>query len=213
MGDARVQAESGDFTDAGEPFALFQSWLEDAKSSEINDANAMAVATVDSDGLPNVRMVLLNGLDGPDAQQRGFIFFTNFESAKGRELLAHPEAALLFHWKSLERQVRIRGHVSVVSEAEADAYFNSRPKLSRIGSWASKQSRPLPGRFALEAEVAKYTAKFAIGEVPRPPYWSGFRVVPVVIEFWKSGAFRLHDRIVFKRGSPSEGWTKTRLFP
>ncbi len=213
MGDAQVQAGSGDFTDAGEPFALFQSWFDEAKASEINDPNAMAVATVDGEGMPDVRMVLLNGLDDPDAEARGFIFYTNFESAKGRELLAHPEAALLFHWKSLERQVRIRGHVSVVADAEADAYFKSRHRLSRIGAWASKQSRPLAGRFALEAEVAKYTAKFGIGEIPRPPYWSGFRVVPVSIEFWKSGAFRLHDRIVFRRQSVSEGWTKSRLFP
>ena len=198
---------------ADDPFELFAGWLADAERSEINDPNAVAVATVDGDGLPNVRMVLLKGVDGEGEPNRGFVFYTNFEGTKGRELLQHPKAAMCFHWKSLERQVRIRGPVGVVTDADADAYYNSRPRLSRIGAWASKQSRPLEGRFALEAEVAKYTAKYAIGEIPRPPYWSGFRLTPLEIEFWKSRPFRLHDRIVFKRESPGVPWRKTRLFP
>jgi pyridoxamine 5'-phosphate oxidase len=202
-----------DLSAAGDPFVLFQEWLAEAERSEINDATAMALATVDGDGLPNVRMVLLKGVDGADTEGRGFVFYTNFESAKGRELLAHQKAALVFHWKSLERQVRVRGLVSVVSQSEADAYYASRPRLSRIGAWASQQSRPLEGRFALESAVAKYTAKYAIGEVPRPSYWSGFRVTPVEIEFWAGRPFRLHDRLVFRRPSPGDAWTKTRLYP
>lgn len=196
-----------------DPFALFTEWLADAEKSEINDANAMAVATADKSGLPNVRMVLLKGLDPDGEPNRGFVFYTNFEGQKGRELLANPKAALLFHWKSLERQVRVRGMVSVVSDQEADAYYASRPRLSRIGAWASRQSRPLEGRFALEAEVARYTAKYAIGEIPRPPHWSGFRVTPLEIEFWVSRPFRLHDRVVFRREDVAEPWHKTRLFP
>lgn len=196
-----------------DPFALFNEWLAEAEKSEINDPNAMAVASVDAGGLPNVRMVLLKGLDPDGEPNRGFVFYTNFEGQKGRELLAHPKAALLFHWKSLERQVRVRGAVSVVSDAEADAYYASRPRLSRIGAWASRQSRPLEGRFALEAEVARYTAKYAIGEIPRPPHWSGFRVTPVEIEFWISRPFRLHDRLVFRRDGAAAPWHKTRLFP
>lgn len=196
-----------------DPFALFTEWLAEAEKSEPNDPNAMAVASVDGHGMPNVRMVLLKGLDPEGEQNRGFVFYTNFEGQKGRELLAHPKAALLFHWKSLERQVRVRGTVSVVSDAEADAYYASRPRLSRIGAWASRQSRPLEGRFALEAEVARYTAKYAIGEIPRPPHWSGFRVTPVEIEFWVSRPFRLHDRVVFRREDAGAPWQKTRLFP
>ncbi len=198
---------SGDFTEADDPLRLFSAWLADATASEPNDPNAMALATVDPDGLPNVRMVLLKGLD------TGFVFYTNFESAKGRELLASGKAALCFHWKSLRRQVRVRGPVAVVDDAEADAYYASRPRGSRIGAWASKQSRPLEGRFALEAEVARATARFGIGEIPRPPYWSGFRLAPVSIEFWHDRPFRLHDRAQFTRPSPDAPWTRTRLYP
>ncbi len=197
---------NSDFTATADPFSLFAEWLGEAESSEPNDPNAMALATVDGEGLPNLRMVLLKG-HGPD----GFVFFTNFESAKGRELLAHPKAALLFHWKSLRRQVRVRGPVSQVTDAEADAYFASRPRGSRIGAWASQQSRPLESRFALEKAVATFTAKYAIGEVPRPDYWSGFRLAPVEMEFWKDGAFRLHDRAKYVLAG--DGWEKTRLYP
>lgn len=200
--------KSGDFTEANEPFALFESWFAEAKTSEPNDPNGMALATVDADGLPNLRMVLLNGR-GPD----GFVFYTNTQSQKGEELLGQPKAAALFHWKSLRRQIRIRGPVSRVSDSEADAYFQSRPRDSRIGAWASQQSRPLESKFALEKAVASYALKFGVGEVPRPPHWTGFRIAPVYMEFWRDGAFRLHDRIVFRRASPSEAWTKTRLYP
>jgi pyridoxamine 5'-phosphate oxidase len=198
---------SGDFTQAGEPLRLFEAWLADAERSEPNDPNAVALATVDADGLPNVRMVLLKGVDS------GFVFYTNFESAKGRELLASGKAALCFHWKSLRRQVRVRGPVAVVDDAEADAYYASRARGSRIGAWASKQSRPLEGRFALEAEVARFTARFGIGEIPRPAHWSGFRLTPVSIEFWHDRPFRLHDRVQFTRTEPAQAWTKTRLYP
>jgi pyridoxamine 5'-phosphate oxidase len=199
---------SGDFTQADEPFALFANWFEEAKASEPNDPNAMALSTVDAEGMPDSRMVLLNGRDGDD-----FVFYTNTQSQKGEELLGQPKAAALFHWKSLRRQIRVRGPVSVVSDEMADAYFKSRPRDSRIGAWASQQSRPLESRFALEKAVAKYAARYAIGEVPRPPHWTGFRITPVYIEFWKDGAFRLHDRIVFRRQAPGESWTKTRLYP
>lgn len=197
---------TGDFTEAEEPFALARSWLEEAKASEINDPNAMALATVDPDGLPNVLMVLLKGFD-----ENGFVFYTNTESNKGRELLGQMKAALVLHWKSLRRQIRARGPVTPVSDQEADAYFQSRPRDSRIGAWASQQSRPLESRFALEKAVAVNTAKYAIGEVPRPPYWTGFRIAPVSIEFWQDKPFRLHDRVVFTR--EGEGWRKARLYP
>ena len=168
----------------------------------------MALASVDEEGLPDVRMVLLKGFD-----DRGFVFYTNFESQKGQELLATRKAALCFHWKSLRRQIRVRGPVEVVSEAEADAYFASRPRDSRIGAWASKQSRPLESRFALETAVAMYAARYAIGEVPRPAYWSGFRVKPLSIEFWHDRPFRLHERVVFRRAATDGKWDKTRLYP
>ena len=196
----------GDFVVAAEPFGVFAEWFKAAEAAEPNDPNAMALATVDADGMPNVRTVLLKGYD-----EGGFVFYTNYESAKGRELLATQKAALNFLWKSLGRQVRVRGDIATVSPAEADAYFCSRPRGSRIGAWASQQSRPLELRFALEKAVAAYTARFAIGEIPRPGYWSGFRLTPREIEFWSAGTFRLHDRVVFRRAG--EGWEKTRLYP
>ena len=198
---------------SADPFELFATWFAGAEKSEPNDPNAMALATVDSAGLPNVRMVLLKGVDDAGAADRGFVFFTNFEGTKGREILANPKVALGFHWKSLRRQIRVRGTVTVVSDQEADAYFASRARLSRIGAWASQQSCPLESKFALEAQVAKYTAKFGVGDIPRPPYWSGFRVTPVEIEFWSDGAFRLHDRLVFRRAAADQPWTTTRLYP
>jgi pyridoxamine-phosphate oxidase len=197
---------TNDFTESTEPFELFRQWLADASQSEPNDPNAFALSTVDSDGMPNVRMVLLKGYD-----TSGFVFYTNFESTKGREILGSMKAAMCFHWKSLRRQVRIRGTVETVSNEEADEYYASRPRGSRIGAWASKQSRPLESRFALEKAVAEYTAKYAIGDIPRPPYWSGFRIVPVSIEFWHDRPFRLHDRVIFTRAEG--GWNKTRLYP
>jgi pyridoxamine 5'-phosphate oxidase len=204
---------AGDFAAADEPFALFEAWFEEAKAHELNDPNAMALATVDGAGLPNVRMVLLKGLDAADANPRGFVFYTNYESTKGRELLASKLAALNFHWKALRRQVRVRGLVSSVSDADADAYFATRPRGSRLGAWASQQSRPLESRFALEKAVAVIAAKHPIGDIPRPPYWSGFRVTPTEIEFWHDRAFRLHERISFRRPDATRSWSKNRLYP
>jgi pyridoxamine 5'-phosphate oxidase len=197
---------TGDFTEAGEPWALFSAWMAEAAASEPNDPTAMALATVDAEGLPNVRMVLLKGAD-----EDGFVFYTNVESAKGLELAANPKAALVFHWKSLRRQVRARGAVTRVSDAEADAYFATRPRDSRIGAWASQQSRPLESRFAFEKAIAFCAARYAVGEVPRPPYWTGFRIRPLAIEFWHDRPFRLHDRVVFTR--IEGGWERTRLYP
>ena len=203
-----------DFTAAEEPFALFVQWLGAAEASEPNDPNAMALATVGADGLPNVRMVLLKGVDGADSTPRGFVFYTNLESAKGRELAGTPKAALCFHWKSLRRQIRVRGIVSPVSDAEADQYFATRARGSRLGAWASAQSRPLESRFALEKALAAVTARYPIGEIPRPPHWSGFRVAPLEIEFWHDRPFRLHDRLVFRRSDDAGGsWEKQRLYP
>lgn len=190
------------------PIAVFSEWFALAGTKEPNDANAMALATVDPNGLPDVRMVLLKAHD-----ESGFVFYTNFESAKGRELLATPKAALCFHWKSIRRQVRVRGPVSIVTDAEADAYFATRPKDSQIGAWASRQSRALKGRFELETEVAKFAARYALSRVPRPPYWSGFRLTPTEIEFWRDRPFRLHDRLVYRRETPSSPWRTERLFP
>ena len=204
---SQTELTSGDFTEAAEPFRLFAEWLDDAVKSEPNDPNGVALATVDETGMPNVRMVLLKGFD-----EQGFVFYTNFESAKGREIRATMKAAMCFHWKSLRRQVRVRGPVEIVSDAEADAYYATRPRGSRIGAWASKQSRPLESRFALEKAVAEYTARYVIGEIPRPPYWSGFRIVPETIEFWHDRPFRLHDRVMFSRTAAGV-WEKTRLYP
>lgn len=191
------------------PFEVFAEWFEEAKASEPNDPNAVALATADADGQPAVRMVLLKDHDAAT----GFTFYTNIESNKGRDLRENPQAAMLFHWKTLRRQVRIEGPVEPVSEEEADAYFASRPRGSQIGAWASDQSRPLEDRFALEKRVARFTAKFAVGAVPRPPHWSGFVIAPRRIEFWREGAFRLHDRSVFLRDSKAETWRFERLFP
>jgi pyridoxamine 5'-phosphate oxidase len=199
---------SGDFTAAEDAFLLFNAWLKEASGSEPRDPTAMTLATVDADGVPNARMVLLKGLD-----ERGFVFYTNRESQKGRELEAHPQAALVFHWKSLNRQIRIRGPVEPVTETEADAYFATRPKQAQIGAWASQQSRPLESRLAFEKQVALYAAKYALGDVPRPPYWTGYRILPLLIEFWHDRPFRLHDRIEFRRDSLTAPWSKTRLYP
>jgi pyridoxamine 5'-phosphate oxidase len=201
------ELKTGDFTGESEPFSLFGTWLKDAEDAEINDPNALALATVDETGLPNVRMVLLKSFD-----PAGFVFFTNYESRKGQELLGQKKAAMCFHWKSLRRQVRIRGAIETVSDAEADAYFESRARGSRIGAWASKQSRPLESRFALEKAVAEYGLKFGIGHIPRPDYWSGFRLVPSSMEFWHDRPFRLHDRIEFRR-QPDDGWDTVRMYP
>ncbi len=203
----KITAQSG-FTERDDPLALFGEWFADAQASEPNDPNAVCLATVDEEGLPDARMVLLKGYD-----EAGFVFYTNCESAKGRELLSTPKAAMCFHWKSLRRQVRVRGPVAPVSDAEADEYFASRHRESRIGAWASQQSRPLESRFALEKAVAKFAARHAVGEIPRPPYWSGFRIRPVAMEFWHERPFRLHDRVRFTRADPQGGWSSTRLYP
>ena len=189
-----------------DPMALFDEWLAEAGRKEPNDPNAVAVSTVDEDGMPDVRMVLLK-----DTDARGFVFYTNMQSAKGRQLAANPKAALLFHWKSLRRQVRVRGAVSVVSEAEADAYWATRARSAQLGGWASAQSEPLPDRLALEKKIAEYGLRFGLGKVPRPPHWTGFRVVPESLEFWRDRPFRLHERLVFARSG--DGWTTSRLFP
>jgi pyridoxamine 5'-phosphate oxidase len=191
-----------------DPLALFGDWYAEAAKSEPNEPNAVALATVGPDGTPSVRMVLLKDYD-----PAGFVFYTNYESRKGQHLLGHTKAALLFHWKSLRRQVRLEGPVSQTTPEEADAYFATRARGSQIGAWASEQSRPLDSRFALEKRVAEYTARHLVGTVPRPPYWSGFRLNPLLIEFWQDGAFRLHDRLEYRRGSPAEPWTTRTLFP
>lgn len=191
---------------AADPFALFDAWYAEARASEINDSNAMALATADADGRVGVRMVLLKG-HGPD----GFVFYTNQESRKADDLAANPRAALLFHWKSLRRQIRIEGHVSPVTEAEADAYFASRARDSQLGAWASDQSRPMPSREAFEQRFAEVKARYEGRPVPRPPHWSGYRVAPERIEFWLDRAFRLHERRVFTHGG--EGWDMELLYP
>ncbi|MCX5616255.1 pyridoxamine 5'-phosphate oxidase [Bombella sp. TMW 2.2559] len=206
---AEAAFQNDDQTIAGDnPFLLFQDWMSLAETKEPNDPNAMALATVDAQNLPDVRMVLLKGFD-----DEGFVFYTNSESAKGRELEQNMKAALLFHWKSLRRQVRIRGTVSRLPAEEADAYFQSRPRASRIGAWASQQSRPIASRKALWQAVTKETTRFAIGTVPRPPYWNGYRVTPLTMEFWMDKPFRLHDRVLFTRTVDGTGWATQHLFP
>ena len=199
---------SGDFMGAEDPFALLADWLEEAIRSEPVDPNAMTVATVDADGLPNARMVLLKGFD-----QSGLVFYTNTDSQKGRELDFNPKAALVFYWKSLGRQVRLRGCAEKVEDAEADDYFATRPRLAQIGAWASKQSSALESRHAFEKAVALYTAKFNVGTIPRPTNWTGYRVVPLLIEFWCARPFRLHDRLEFRRSEPAGDWRKSLLYP
>lgn len=189
------------------PFALFRAWLAEAEGSEPNDPNAMCLATTTPGGFPSARMVLLKGLD-----ERGFVFFTNRESRKGGELLSNPRAALLFHWKSLRRQVRVEGAVETVTEAESDSYYATRPRLSRLGAWASQQSRPLSGRAELEGALREAEARFPGDEIPRPPYWGGFRVVPEHFEFWQDMPFRLHDRRLF-HAEPGGGWRTETLYP
>jgi len=189
-----------------DPIALFVTWLGEATKAEPNDANAMTLATVDEGGMPDARMVLLKGVDAA-----GFTFFTNIESAKGRELAAHPQAALVFHWKSLRRQVRVRGDIAPVTPAEADAYFATRARSSQLGAWASAQSRELPDRLALERRIAEMGLKFGLGAVPRPPHWSGYRLTPRSLEFWRDRPFRLHERLAFDRAKG--GWSVRRLYP
>ena len=201
-----TQAEPPPLLSEDDPFALFSEWLREAGAREPNDPNAMALATADADGAPDVRMVLLKDVDTD-----GFVFYTNLESAKGRQLADNPRAALLFHWKSLRRQVRVRGSVAPVTAAEADAYFATRARASQLGAWASSQSRPLPDRLALEKRIAETGLRFGLGKVERPPHWSGFRLTPSVIEFWRDRPFRLHERLVFARAEG--GWTTERLYP
>ncbi len=191
-----------------EPFALFARWFKQARDKEPNDANAMALATADANGAPDVRMVLLKDFDA-----QGFVFYSNAESAKGLQLEANPRAALCFHWKTLRRQVRVRGLIEPVRAEEADAYFQTRDRGARLGAWASEQSRPLPDRLALEKRVAEFALKFGLGEVPRPPHWRGWRLVPSHIEFWRDRPFRLHDRLVFTRETLGAVWEKRRLYP
>lgn len=206
--ESKPPPDDADFFAEGEPFALFAKWFAEAKAKEPNDPNAMALATVDASGMPDVRMVLLKDVDA-----RGFVFYSNAESAKGEELKAHAAAALVFYWKSLKRQVRVRGPVEAVSAAEADAYFATRDRGARLGAWASAQSRPLESRFALEKRIAEFGAKFGLGDIPRPPHWTGWRVKPVSIEFWRDRPFRLHDRLQFHRAEPEGAWGKRRLYP
>ena len=198
----------GMIRETADPLELFAGWYAEAEKSEPNDPSAMALATVGPEGTPSVRMVLLKGYD-----TAGFVFYSNFESRKGLHLLAHPKAALLFHWKSLRRQVRIEGPVTKTTPEEADAYFATRARGSQIGAWASDQSRPLESRFALEKSVAEFGAKHLIGTVPRPPHWSGFRLQPNLIEFWNDGAFRLHDRLEYSRASGGAPWSTRTLYP
>jgi pyridoxamine 5'-phosphate oxidase len=200
--------DDGGITPGDDPFILFKSWMTQAEASEPNDANAMALATVGEGGIANVRMVLLKGVDA-----NGFVFYSNADSIKGGELKKNPNAAINFHWKSLRKAVRVQGTVAQVSDAEADAYFATRPKDSQIGAWASPQSRPMEGRFVFEKALAEYGVKYALTKVPRPPYWTGWRITPLRIEFWRDRAFRLHDRLVYSREAAANPWRTERLFP
>ena len=193
-------------TEKTDPIRLFQEYFEAAKKSEPSDATAFALATADGDGAPSVRMVLLKKAD-----VEGFMFFTNLESRKGEDLRANPKAAMCFYWDTIDIQVRIEGKVTPVTSEEADAYFATRPRASQIGTWASDQSRPMEGMLALEKRAAKFAAKYAIGKVPRPPFWSGFRLIPSRIEFWHRRPFRLHERTVYDR--QGEGWSMMRVYP
>ncbi|MFY0610327.1 MAG: pyridoxamine 5'-phosphate oxidase [Hyphomicrobiaceae bacterium] len=191
-----------------DPLDLFSDWFQDANESEVNDPNAVALATVDEDGMPNVRIVLLKDYD-----VEGFVFYTNLESAKGREVLATGKSAMCFHWKSRQRQVRIRGTTELVNDEQADEYFNSRPGQSRIGAWASQQSRPMTGRRDLLQAIARFGVKYAVGQIPRPNYWAGVRLKPLSIEFWQAGEFRLHHRIDYRRKGIGCPWEQSILFP
>ena len=199
---------TADTTAVSDPFELFSRWMSEAEASEVNDPNAMAIATADATGLPDVRMVLLKHADAD-----GFVFYTNTQSQKGLQLAANMQAAGVLHWKSLRRQVRFRGPVELVADSEADAYFASRPRASRIGAWASQQSRPLESHFALEKAVGREALRFNIGAVPRPPHWTGYRIRPVYMEFWTDKPFRLHDRLVYRRDTPHNTWRTERLYP
>lgn len=192
----------------GEPFEKFAAWFAEAEVSEPNDPNGMALATVGEDGMPSVRMVLLKDFD-----ERGFVFYTNFESKKGSQILTAKKAAILLHWKSLRRQIRVEGAVETVSDSEADEYFETRPRSSQLGAWASIQSRPMENRFDLEKRVALFTAKYPLGKIPRPPYWSGFRLKPLYIEFWEDRPFRLHDRLIYKPAEVGQSWVTEKLYP
>ena len=213
MADNAGASLDAEFTAAGDPLAVFEAWFSEAGAKEINDPNAMTLATVDAAGVPNARIVLLKGLDPVAANPRGFVFFTNTESSKGRELSVNPRAALLFHWKSLQRQVRVRGTIALVSNAEADAYYATRPRGSRIGAWASQQSRPLASRAELERAVSVEDAAHPGDAISRPAHWSGYRLTPLEIELWHDRPFRLHDRVVFRRDAPDAPWSRTRLYP
>ncbi len=200
--------DDGGIAAGPDPFALFQDWLKEAEGAEPNDPNAMALATADPSGFPNVRMVLLKGVDA-----NGFVFYSNAESVKGAELAANPRAAINFHWKTLRKAIRVQGLVARVTDAEADAYFATRPKDSQIGAWASPQSRAMEGRFVFEKKLAEFAVKYALTKVPRPSYWTGWRITPLRVEFWRDRPFRLHDRLVYSREAPSTPWHTERLFP